>query len=215
MRRLFLVLPLLLLTACAEESQVAPAEVPSVPTQEVDYPVDTSLLDVPYQSYLNETNPRIVITFENYEPIVLELFPEVAPITVAQITALVERNFYDGIIFHRIIEGFMIQGGDPTGTGGGGSGEQITGEFVSNGVPNRLRHWRGVLSMARSGDPNSASSQFFIVHQDANFLDGEYAAFGAVIQGFETLDALATVETNAQDRPLTDVVMLSVRLLER
>jgi peptidyl-prolyl cis-trans isomerase B (cyclophilin B) len=107
----------------------------------------------------------------------------------------------------------MIQGGDPTGTGGGGSGQQITGEFVSNGVPNRLRHWRGVLSMARSSEPNSASSQFFIVHQDANFLDGEYAAFGGVIQGFETLDALASVETDAQDRPLETVVMQSVRLI--
>lgn len=215
MCRIFLILPVLLLAACTADSEEVTDEVPSVTTEEVNYPVDTSTLDVPYKSYLNETNPRIVITFENYDPIVLELFPEVAPITVAQITSLVERNFYDGIIFHRIIEGFMIQGGDPTGTGGGGSGEQITGEFVSNGVPNRLRHWRGVLSMARSGDPNSASSQFFIVHQDANFLDGEYAAFGAVIQGFDTLDALATVETNAQDRPLADVVMQNVRLLKR
>jgi peptidyl-prolyl cis-trans isomerase B (cyclophilin B) len=208
MRKYLVLVSLLILSACATAETTEP-----VVEDVVIYEIDTSSLDVPYASYFNETNPRIVITFENYDPIILELFPEVAPITVAQITSLVERNFYDGIIFHRIIEGFMIQGGDPTGTGGGGSGQQITGEFVSNGVPNRLRHWRGVLSMARSSEPNSASSQFFIVHQDANFLDGEYAAFGGVIQGFETLDALASVETDAQDRPLETVVMQSVRLI--
>jgi len=211
MRQFILASMLVLLAACS----TAPTSEAPVVEETVVYEVDTSLLDVPYQEYFNETNPRIVITFDNYDPIILELFPAVAPLTVAQITALVERNFYDGIIFHRIIAGFMIQGGDPTGTGGGGSGQQITGEFVANGVPNRLRHWRGVLSMARSSDMNSASSQFFIVHQDANFLDGQYAAFGAVIQGFDTLDALATVETNAQDRPLDDVVMRSVRLMAR
>ena len=209
MRKYLVLASLLILSACSTTAETTEPVVEDV----VIYEIDTSSLDVPYASYFNETNPRIVITFENYDPIILELFPEVAPITVAQITSLVERNFYDGIIFHRIIEGFMIQGGDPTGTGGGGSGQQITGEFVSNGVPNRLRHWRGVLSMARSSEPNSASSQFFIVHQDANFLDGEYAAFGGVIQGFETLDALASVETDAQDRPLETVVMQTVRLI--
>ena len=214
MRRLIYILPLLLLAACSAEAEPV-VEEPVIAEEGITYDIDTSTLDVPYLDYLNDTNPRIAITFENYDPIILELFPDVAPLTVAQITRLVELNFYDGIIFHRIISGFMIQGGDPTGTGGGGSGQQITGEFVNNGVPNRLRHWRGVLSMARSSEPNSASSQFFIVHQDANFLDGDYAAFGAVIQGFDTLDALATVETSDQDRPLEDVVMLSVRLLER
>lgn len=214
MRRLLFVLPLLLLVGCTAPTE-APSEAPVVEEEVITYDIDTSTLDVPYLSYLNDTNPRVVITFENYEPIILELFPDVAPLTVAQITKLVELSFYDGIIFHRIIEGFMIQGGDPTGTGGGGSGEQISGEFNANGVPNRLRHWRGVLSMARSSEPNSASSQFFIVHQDANFLDGDYAAFGAVIQGFETLDALATVETGEFDRPVDDVVMQTVRLLTR
>lgn len=214
MRRLLFVLPLLLLAGCTAPTE-APSAAPVVEEEVITYDIDTSTLDVPYLSYLNDTNPRVVITFENYEPIILELFPDVAPLTVAQITKLVELNFYDGIIFHRIIEGFMIQGGDPTGTGGGGSGEQISGEFNANGVPNRLRHWRGVLSMARSSEPNSASSQFFIVHQDANFLDGDYAAFGAVIQGFETLDALATVETGEFDRPVDDVVMQTVRLLTR
>ncbi len=214
MRRLIYILPLLLLAACSAEAEPV-VEEPVIAEEGITYDIDTSTLDVPYLDYLNDTNPRIAITFENYDPIILELFPDVAPLTVAQITRLVELNFYDGIIFHRIIEGFMIQGGDPTGTGGGGSNEQIAGEFVNNGVPNRLRHWRGVMSMARSSEPNSASSQFFIVHQDANFLDGDYAAFGGVIQGFDTLDALATVETSDQDRPLEDVVMLSVRLLER
>lgn len=214
MRRLLFVLPLLLLVGCTAPTE-APSAAPVVEEEVITYDIDTSTLDVPYLSYLNDTNPRVVITFENYEPIILELFPDVAPLTVAQITKLVELSFYDGIIFHRIIEGFMIQGGDPTGTGGGGSGEQISGEFNANGVPNRLRHWRGVLSMARSSEPNSASSQFFIVHQDANFLDGDYAAFGAVIQGFETLDALATVETGEFDRPVDDVVMQTVRLLTR
>jgi peptidyl-prolyl cis-trans isomerase B (cyclophilin B) len=209
MRKYLVLVSLLILSACSTTAETTEPVVEDV----VIYEIDTSSLDVPYASYFNETNPRIVITFENYDPIILELFPEVAPITVAHITSLVERNFYDGIIFHRIIEGFMIQGGDPTGTGGGGSGQQITGEFVSNGVPNRLRHWRGVLSMARSSEPNSASSQFFIVHRDANFLDGEYAAFGGVVQGFETLDALASVATNAQDRPLDAVVMQTVRLI--
>jgi len=209
MRKYLVLVSLLILSACSTTAETTEPVVEDV----VIYEIDTSSLDVPYATYLNETNPRIVITFENYDPISLELFPEVAPITVAHITSLVERNFYDGIIFHRIIEGFMIQGGDPTGTGGGGSGQQITGEFVSNGVPNLLRHWRGVLSMARSSEPNSASSQFFIVHRDANFLDGEYAAFGGVVQGFETLDALASVATNAQDRPLDAVVMQTVRLI--
>ena len=209
MRKYLVLVSLLILSACSTTAETTEPVVEDV----VIYEIDTSSLDVPYATYLNETNPRIVITFENYDPIILELFPEVAPITVAHITSLVERNFYDGIIFHRIIEGFMIQGGDPTGTGGGGSGQQITGEFVSNDVPNRLRHWRGVVSMARSSEPNSASSQFFIVHRDERDLDGEYAAFGGVIQGFETLDALASVETDAQDRPLETVVMQTVRLI--
>ena len=203
---------LLFLTACGTE-EVADVAVPVDTAPE--FVIDTASLDVPYASYFNETNPWVVIEFANHEPIVLELFPEVAPITVDQITTLVSRGFYNGIIFHRVIEGFMIQGGDPTGTGTSGAGNNITGEFNDNGIPNRLRHWRGVLSMARAQDPNSASSQFFIVHQDANFLDGAYAAFGGVIQGFDTLDAIATTETNAQDRPLTDVVMTSVRLIER
>jgi peptidyl-prolyl cis-trans isomerase B (cyclophilin B) len=212
MKKLILLSLLLFLSACGTEERV---DVPEVETPEPAFVIDTASLDVPYASYFNDTNPWVVIEFANYDPIVLELFPAVAPITVEQITTLVARGFYDGIIFHRVIEGFMIQGGDPTGTGTSGAGNNITGEFNDNGIPNRLRHWRGVLSMARAQDPNSASSQFFIVHQDANFLDGAYAAFGGVIQGFDTLDAIATTETNAQDRPLTDVVMTSVRLIER
>jgi peptidyl-prolyl cis-trans isomerase B (cyclophilin B) len=212
MKKLMVLSLLFFLTACATPTEEA------VQVEEtITYTIDTASLNVPYASYFKDTNPWIVIEFENndYDPIVLELFPEVAPITVEQITSLVARNFYDGIIFHRVIEDFMIQGGDPTGTGGGGANNNITGEFNENNIANRLRHWRGVMSMARAQDPNSASSQFFIVHQDANFLDGDYAGFGGVIQGFETLDAIATTPTDANDRPLQDVVMRRVRLVNR
>ena len=211
MKKLVIFSIVLMLTACATPTEEVVEVLEETPT----FTIDTATLDVPYASYFKATNPWIVIEFDNYDPIVLELFPDVAPITVNQITSLVARNFYDGIIFHRVIENFMIQGGDPTGTGGGGANNNITGEFVANNVPNRLRHWRGVMSMARAQDPNSASSQFFIVHANSNFLDGNYAAFGGVIQGFDTLDAIAGVETDANDRPLQEVVMKSVRLLER
>jgi len=211
MKKLIILSIVFLLSACATPTEEPVEILDEAPA----FIIDTDSLDVPYTAYFNDTNPWIVIEFENYDPIVIELFPEVAPITVNQITSLVTSNFYDGIIFHRVIEDFMIQGGDPTGTGGGGAGNNITGEFIANNVPNRLRHWRGVVSMARAQDPNSASSQFFIVHEDSNFLDGNYAGFGGVIQGFDTLDAIATTETDANDRPLQEVVMKRVRLLER
>jgi len=211
MKKLLLFSIVFFLSACSTPTEELEEVVEDTPS----FTIDTSTLDVPYASYFNDSNPWIVIEFENYEPIVIELFPEVAPITVDQITSLVGSNFYDGIIFHRVIEGFMIQGGDPTGTGGGGASNNITGEFIANNVPNRLRHWRGVMSMARAEDPNSASSQFFIVHADSNFLDGNYASFGGVIQGFETLDAIATTETDANDRPLQEVIMSRVRIVNR
>ena len=211
MKKLIILSIVFLLSACATPSE----EVLDVIDESPVYVIDTASLDVPYASYFNDTNPWIVIEFDNYDPIVIELFPEVAPITVNQITSLVASDFYDGIIFHRVIENFMIQGGDPTGTGGGGASNNITGEFISNNVPNRLRHWRGVISMARAQDPNSASSQFFIVHVDSNFLDGEYAGFGGIIQGFETLDAIATTQTDVNDRPLQEVVMRRVRIVNR
>ena len=144
----------------------------------------------------------------------IELYPEVAPITVENFKNLVEQGFYDGLIFHRVIPGFMIQGGDPTGTGMGGPGHQIKGEFAANGVQNDLKHTRGVLSMARSMDPNSAGSQFFIMHDDAPHLDGQYAAFGKVIEGMEFVDAIVEAKTDWNDRPYEDQVIESVSFIE-
>lgn len=143
----------------------------------------------------------IEIKMKDHGTMVIELLPEKAPITVENFQKLVQQQFYDGLIFHRIIKGFMIQGGDPEGTGMGGSAETIKGEFSSNGVPNDLAHTRGTISMARSMMPNSASSQFFICHDDAGFLDGEYAAFGRMVEGFEELDRIAGLATDANDRP--------------
>ena len=143
----------------------------------------------------------IVITMENGAQIKAELYPEHAPITVENFEKLIGQGFYDGLIFHRVIPGFMIQGGDPKGTGMGGPGWHIKGEFSGNGVPNPIRHTRGVLSMARSMSPNSAGSQFFIMHQDAPHLDGQYAAFGKVVEGMDVVDAIASTPTDRADRP--------------
>jgi peptidyl-prolyl cis-trans isomerase B (cyclophilin B) len=139
---------------------------------------------------------------ENGNKITVELYPDVAPITVENFKRLVSEDFYSGIIFHRVIAGFMIQGGDPTGTGMGGSKKTIKGEFKINGVNNTLSHKRGVISMARTQIPDSASSQFFICHADATFLDGQYAGFGAVVEGIETVDAIAAVKTDFRDKPI-------------
>ena len=155
----------------------------------------------------------VKIEMENGGIIELELYPETAPITVKNFEKLVSEGFYDGLIFHRVISGFMIQGGDPTGTGYHGSDETIKGEFLANGVVNKLSHTRGVISMARSQNPNSASSQFFICHEDAVFLDGNYAAFGKVTKGMEVVDAIAAVDTNAMDKPLDPQVMKKVSLI--
>ena len=143
----------------------------------------------------------------------IELNPEAAPITCANFEKLVSEGFYDGLIFHRVISGFMIQGGDPTGTGMGGSDETIKGEFRVNGVKNPLSHKRGVISMARSQRYNSASSQFFICHADADFLDGQYAAFGAVVEGMDVVDRIAAVATDRADRPKTEMKMAKVTLI--
>lgn len=137
----------------------------------------------------------------------LEVYPEIAPKTVENFEKLVNDGFYDGLIFHRVIKGFMIQGGDPLGTGFGGPGHTIYGEFASNGFENKLKHERGVISMARSQDPNSAGSQFFIMHKDAPYLDGQYAAFGKLVEGFDVLDKIAEVETDLSDKPKVDVVI--------
>ena len=156
----------------------------------------------------------VEIEMENGGIIKLELYGEVAPITVANFKKLISEGFYDGLIFHRVIADFMIQGGDPTGTGTGGSEEKITGEFTANGIENDISHIRGVISMARSSDYNSASSQFFICHADSNHLDGQYAAFGRVIEGMEVVDDIASVQTGANDKPLVDQVIKTIRIVE-
>lgn len=161
-------------------------------------------------TFSSEATDYVDILMNSGAHIVVKLRSDVAPISVKNFQTLVGDGFYDGLIFHRVIEGFMIQGGDPDGTGMGGSSKNIKGEFSSNGVKNPLSHKRGVLSMARANDPNSASSQFFIVHQDSTFLDGNYAAFGEVVYGMDEVDRIATVATNAQDRPTTEQVMTKV-----
>ncbi len=156
-------------------------------------------------------NPIVTIEMENGKTITAELYPEIAPNTVANFVTLVQSGFYDGLIFHRVIPGFMIQGGDPQGTGMGGPGYSIKGEFARNGFrQNNLRHTRGVLSMARSMMPNSAGSQFFIMHANAPHLDGDYAAFGKVTDGLDAVDEIAATRTGRQDRPVTDQRMKKV-----
>lgn len=147
-------------------------------------------------------NPVVTITMEDGSVIKAELYPEIAPNTVNNFISLINKKFYDGVIFHRVIPGFMIQGGDPDGRGTGGPGYSIKGEFSANGFENNLKHETGVLSMARSMRPDSAGSQFFIMHENAPHLDGEYAAFGKVIEGIEIVDKIAAVRTDYNDKPL-------------
>jgi len=149
-------------------------------------------------------NPVVTITMENGDVIKAELYPDIAPISVNNFISLIQKNFYNGLIFHRVIRGFMIQGGDPEGTGCGGPGYSIKGEFSQNGVENNLKHTEGVLSMARSMAPNSAGSQFFIMHKTSPHLDGAYAAFGKVIEGMENVNKIAETATDYADRPLED-----------
>ena len=155
----------------------------------------------------------VVIEMENGGKIELELSPEAAPKTVENFLKLVGEGFYDGLIFHRVIPGFMIQGGDPEGTGMGGAKNNIVGEFRANGHPNPIKHTRGVISMARAYDPNSASSQFFIMHADAPHRDGQYAAFGKVVSGMETVDEIASVPTDYSDRPKIAMRMKKVYIV--
>lgn len=156
----------------------------------------------------------VIIEMENGKKIKLELYPDIAPITVENFEKLVRDGFYDGLIFHRVIPGFMIQGGCPEGTGMGGPGHSIKGEFASNGVKNDLKHTRGVISMARSMLKDSAGSQFFIMHQDAPHLDGEYAAFGKVVEGMEVVDEIAETKTSYGDRPVQEQKMKRVYIEE-
>ncbi|MGE6514793.1 peptidylprolyl isomerase [Lysinibacillus sphaericus] len=164
-----------------------------------------------YSSAVKE-NPIVTITMSNDEKILIELEPSTAPNTVANFISLVEEGYYDGLIFHRVIPGFMIQGGDPSGNGSGGPEYSIEGEFSSNGFENNLKHERGVISMARTDDPNSAGSQFFIMVEEALNLDGDYASFGKVIGGMETVDAIVAADRDSANKPLEDQQMKKVEV---
>lgn len=196
----------ILLVGCGKATEEEPAETTTeTPKEEpkeqaVDYSADV------------KENPVVTITMENDEQIVLELEPTVAPNSVANFISLIEDGYYDGLIFHRVIPGFMIQGGDSSGDGTGGPGYSIDGEFSSNGFENNMKHKRGVLSMARAQDPNSAGSQFFIMTDETASLDGEYAAFGKVIEGMETVDAIVANETDAMDKPVEEQKMKTVEV---
>lgn len=157
-------------------------------------------------------NPIVTIEMENGNQIKVELYPEVAPETVKNFVSLVGKGFYDGIIFHRVIPGFMIQGGDPKGNGTGGCGYSIKGEFTSNGFRNDLKHEKGVISMARTADPNSAGSQFFLMAADSPHLDGQYASFGRVIEGIEEVDRIVNVKRDYRDKPIEDQRMKKVTI---
>ena len=162
------------------------------------------------------SNPLITITMENGDVMKGELYPDIAPNTVNNFVSLVKKGFYDGLTFHRVISGFMIQGGDPAGNGTGGSSRNIKGEFIQNGVTNAIQHKRGVISMARSNDMDSASSQFFIMHQDAEHLDGQYAAFGKVTEGMDVVDAIAegvsVEDNNGTVAPKNQPVISSIKM---
>jgi len=169
------------------------------------------------REYFNEredifmaANPKVTIEMNGGKKIVAELYPEIAPNTVNNFISLINKGFYDGLIFHRVIKGFMLQGGDPEGNGTGGPGYSIKGEFSQNGFENDLKHTAGVLSMARSMMPDSAGSQFFIMHMDSPHLGGAYAAFGKVIEGFDVVDGIAEVKTNFSDKPKEDQIMVKV-----
>lgn len=155
-------------------------------------------------------NPVVTFTMENGDIIKAELYPDIAPVSVNNFISLIQKNFYDGLIFHRVIRGFMIQGGDPQGTGMGGPGYSIKGEFAANGFQNDLKHTEGVLSMARSMMPDSAGSQFFIMHKNAPHLDGSYAAFGKIIEGMDVVNKIAETPTDYSDRPLEDQKIAAV-----
>ena len=176
---------------------------------------DPDVYDIHTLESYSESYAYVQLDVHGYGSILLELDPSAAPITVANFTKLAGSGFYDGLIFHRVISGFMIQGGDPEGTGMGGSKENIKGEFSANGWENPISHTRGVISMARNSiSMDSASSQFFIVHKDATYLDGQYAAFGHVVEGMDVVDAIAAVGTDSNDKPIIDVVIDRALLLQ-
>jgi peptidyl-prolyl cis-trans isomerase B (cyclophilin B) len=200
-----LVSSFLIMTGCgvsntADDTKISNTPVPTQAAEENKLKEDDKV----------DQNPIVTIEMENGGIIKAELYPKVAPNTVRNFISLINKGFYDGLIFHRVIPGFVIQGGDPNGTGTGGPGYSIKGEFSSNGFKNDLKHSRGVLSMARSAMPDSAGSQFFIMVADSPHLDGQYAAFGKVIEGMAVVDEIVNVETNANDKPLKDQKMKKV-----
>ena len=188
----------------------ATQEKPAANTNSAETGKNVEMVPVSTSEYAQENDPVVTITMENGGEIVLQLFPAAAPNTVANFVELAQSGYYDGLIFHRVIPGFMIQGGDPEGNGYGGPGYYIKGEFADNGHENNISHKRGVISMARSNAPDSAGSQFFIMHADANYLDGQYAAFGEVLSGIEVVDEIAAVKTDVGDKPVEDVVIKSI-----
>lgn len=221
---------LLALSACktktdftSGESGASAQSTPSTPTY--NYPADrvtptlddinmTKYDDISAFVYCEEATDYVMIDVKGYGKILIRLYPDVAPATVENFKNLVSEGFYDGLIFHRVIEDFMIQGGDPLGTGTGGSNKNIVGEFDSNGFENNLPHVAGVVSMARAKDPNSASSQFFICHKTSEHLDGDYAAFGFVVYGQNVVNKIAKVQTDSNDKPTTDVVINSIKFVK-
>lgn len=215
---LLLLLSILSITACndkeeSEENKVNFKQDVTIIKEENGEILEGTLEGYTFKVTEAETD-RVRIQMEDGSVILVVLSNNQTPITIANFKKLVSENFYDGIIFHRVIEDFMIQGGDPTGTGYNGSDETIKGEFASNGVTNDLSHTRGVISMARNGyDMNSASSQFFIVHQDSTHLDGDYAAFGKVFAGMDAVDNIATTETDENDKPLSDQKIKSIKFI--
>ena len=200
---LALIVCLLGFSACADETGTPETTVPQS-EQTTDKP------ETEETTVANGENPIITITMQNGGVIKVELYPDVAPNTVNNFISLAQKGFYDGLIFHRVIPGFMIQGGDPEGMGYGGPGYAIKGEFSANGFENELTHTRGVISMARSSAPDSAGSQFFIMVEDAPHLDGEYAAFGKVIEGMDVVDEIVAADTDANDKPYDDQIMQTV-----
>ena len=210
MKRLIVLLLAALLTlslACAGKAGEASAEAAKTNETAGADPDQTK-----EDTEVDKTHPIATITMKDGGVIELELYPETAPESVKNFISLANAGFYDGLIFHRVITGFMIQGGDPDGRGTGGPGYSIKGEFAANGVKNDISHVRGVLSMARAQPYDSAGSQFFIMHEDGTYLDGQYAAFGRVISGMDVVDAIAKTTTDARDKPYKDQIMETVRV---
>lgn len=197
------------ITSCGSKNEETKKEEEKIVTEDIK----TGVVDGYKFTQVEEETDRVKIQMENGDIILVVLSNKDTPLTIKNFKKLVSEKFYDGLIFHRVIKDFMVQGGDPTGTGFEGSDEEIKGEFSSNGVKNSLSHTRGVVSMARSNDPDSASSQFFICHADSTYLDGNYAAFGKVFAGMDVVDKIANVETNANDKPLTEQKMHSIRFV--